>query len=99
MKETRVVNKELLDEIKKRNCIICGSSPCDPCHLKTVGSGGDDTEENVVPMCRRHHSEQHNLGIKSFYDKYFLFRLAVKERGLKFENVFGKWYLTSSQDS
>lgn len=56
-KTRRIQNRKLLDEIKSYPCCICGRRPCDPSHIKTVGSGGDDVPHNVVPMCRDHHIE------------------------------------------
>lgn len=36
--------------------------PCDPAHIKTRGSGGDDTDENLVSLCRPHHDAQEIMG-------------------------------------
>ena len=41
----------------------------DPAHIKTVGSGGPDTE-NIVPLCHFHHQELHNVGIITFQVEY-----------------------------
>lgn len=41
----------------------------DPAHLpKTRRLGGD--LDNVIPLCRYHHEEQHRMGVKSFAAKY-----------------------------
>jgi hypothetical protein len=39
-------------------------------------------------MCRAHHSEQHTLGILSFYNKHPFFRVALRGRG---------WFLLNGQ--
>lgn len=39
--------------------------PSEAAHLKSRGAGGG-WRENVVPLCRKHHAEQHRHGIKSF---------------------------------
>lgn len=70
MKPQRTVNEKLLEFTKKRPCIVCSLSPCDPCHIRSVGSGGGDDPENIVPMCRQHHTEQHKIGWIRFLEKY-----------------------------
>lgn len=40
----------------------CDSYRCgyvDPHHIKTRGSGGGDTDENVIGLCRKHHDAAH----------------------------------------
>ena len=46
-------------------------SVSDPHHVKTRGSGAPDAE-NLVPLCRVHHSECHQLGITEFQLRYNL---------------------------
>jgi hypothetical protein len=38
-------------------------------HVKAKGAGGDDVG-NTVPMCMRHHRQQHAIGIKTFQATY-----------------------------
>lgn len=45
-------------------CIVCGRSPSEPAHAKSRGAGG--TSEHLLPMCHRHHREQHMMGVTSF---------------------------------
>ena len=71
-KPTRVKDKELRRLIRGRPCLVCGASPSDAAHLKTVGSGGGDTVDNLIPLCRVHHVEQHAIGIDTFLSKYSL---------------------------
>ena len=33
------------------------SNGLDAHHIKTKGSGGDDTKENLITLCRRHHHQ------------------------------------------
>lgn len=65
-KKKRIVDVKLLQEVKKKPCLVCGYSPTDPCHIKSKGSGGNDIELNVLPLCRPCHTEQHTKGIKTF---------------------------------
>ena len=63
-----------LDYIRAQSCMIdgCLTWPCDVAHVRSRGSGGGDEPENVMPLCHRHHMEQHTIGIKSFAEKYDL---------------------------
>src|SRR5699024_8165485 len=66
-----------------RQCIICGAPNSDIAHLEAVGSGRDrrthdHTNHHVLALCRRHHGEQHDIGIQSFNDKYVLTNSWVK---------------------
>ena len=53
-----------LDFIKKQPCIICGTTQgIDPHHVTSVGAGGTDKQDNVIPLCRKHHSWIHCVGL------------------------------------
>ena len=69
-KPKRYRNESNLDLIRAMPCAVCGATPSDPDHLKTVGAGGGDELSNLTPLCRRHHTERHAIGVKTFYDKY-----------------------------
>src|SRR5699024_6925373 len=60
-----------------RQCIICGKPKSDIAHLEAVGSGRDrrthdHTNHHVLALCRRHHNEQHQVGIETFNQTYHL---------------------------
>lgn len=53
-------------------CLIgdqCFGTGVDACHVKSRGAGGDD-RGNLIPLCRSHHREQHQIGLRSFERKY-----------------------------
>ncbi len=63
-KNKRIVNKKLLKD-KKGVCQICGKKgSTEKHHKKTKGSGGDDTDENLIEVCRICHTKIHNGEIK-----------------------------------
>lgn len=63
-KNKRVVNKKLLQD-KKGICQICNvKGQTEKHHQKTKGSGGDDTEENLIEVCRKCHRSIHDGKIK-----------------------------------
>lgn len=67
-----VKSEENLDFVRNQRCQVCGRWPSDPDHLRTRGAGGDDSLENLMPLCRRHHTERGTIGIRSFVKKYSL---------------------------
>ena len=54
-----------------RKCVICGAENSDLAHREAVGSGRNRNKvkhigERVLALCRKHHSEQHQIGVDSF---------------------------------
>ncbi len=70
MKPKRVVNKKLLKMIAEAPCTVCLKYPSDPHHITSVGAGGGDVVENVMPLCRTHHDEWHRGGPGKMIRKY-----------------------------
>ena len=68
--KTKRILKARLAEIRDITCFAygCGFSPCDPAHVKSRGAGG--TYRDIIPLCHRHHQEQHTIGILTFARKY-----------------------------
>lgn len=46
--------------------------PVDKHHIKTRKSGGSDEPFNLIPLCRKHHTEIHQIGSVTFIEKYHL---------------------------
>ena len=64
-------SKENLLLIKSMMCMACHAMPpSDPAHLKSRKAGGGDQMWNLIPLCRKCHSEQHTIGLRRFVDKY-----------------------------
>lgn len=71
-KPKRIRNRQLLDRVKSQPCVISDAScrgVIDPQHITTVGHGGHDVENNVMPLCRAHHTEMGWSYVKMF-EKY-----------------------------
>ena len=63
-KNKRVVNKKLLKD-KKGICEICNKyTQTEKHHIKSKGSGGNDTEDNLIELCRTCHRLVHDGKIK-----------------------------------
>lgn len=70
-KRKRIVNRELLDYYHQLPCVVChcyGTTVAH--HIKTKGAGGDDSVENLIPLCTSHHQEIHNIGRDSMLERY-----------------------------
>lgn len=70
-KKKRIVDKELKIKISGKPCQACRRyPPSDPHHVTTVGAGGDDVPENLIPLCRVCHQEWHKSGPTIMVKKY-----------------------------
>lgn len=63
-KDLRIVNPELVKEVKNLGyCELANFGHCegphDPHHIKSRGSGGGDTPDNLICLCRAHHTACH----------------------------------------
>ena len=63
------MKRKQLNKSSKR-CLVCNSAFVDRAHVKTRGSGGCDSDWNVMSLCRVHHIEQGSIGIATFAMKY-----------------------------
>jgi hypothetical protein len=66
-----------------RTCVICGTKNADLAHRYAIGRGMDRRAmdhygNEVLALCRKHHTEQHQIGIGSFNNKYHLVNSWVK---------------------
>jgi len=81
-KSKRIEDDEVLSQIRSYPCTIClAPAPSQACHWHSKGAKGDDTLENLYSACFTHHREQHDQGIKTFYEKY-------KEKTKTFRRIF-----------
>src|SRR5699024_12451265 len=60
-----------------RHCIICVKPKSELAHKQAIGrcrnrNQMDHYSYEVLALCRNHHTEQHQIGIRSFNEKYHL---------------------------
>ena len=82
-----------LAEHRRKPCLVCGTTPTDVAHIRTKKASGIDEPFNYYPLCRKHHAEQHSLGVISFLVKYPKVFSYVIRQGWSVEVVNGKSYL------
>lgn len=63
---------EYVAHVKGLPCVVpgCTHRDIEAAHVVSRGAGGGP--EDIVPLCRTHHREQHDSGIRTFEDRYEL---------------------------
>ncbi len=79
----------MYSHVMKNVCLVCGNSNVDVAHIKTRGAGGSDASFNLMFLCRFHHSEQHQIGLVTFSNKYPKVTKHLLDNGWIIER--GKW--------
>ena len=80
-----VANRYIIACLKSKKCVIC-NSPADLEHWKTISAtkgtykNDDGLDGLFLPLCREHHSEKHNIGVKSFGAKYLIQGVKLDEK-------------------
>jgi hypothetical protein len=74
---------------KSNRCLVCGSHLTERAHIKTRGSGGGNEDWNIMYLCRRHHIEQHAIGIATFAMKYDSVMEYLTKNGWEIETIAG----------
>ena len=57
--------------VRAMPCLLLGSGcwgPIEAAHVRSRGAGG--TRRDLVPLCARHHREQHDRGIRTFQERH-----------------------------
>ena len=85
---TRDVNNYLYLCLKYRKCAVCGCHADIHHHENLVGMGMDRAKHNhidsrYIALCRVHHNECHNIGHKTFEDKYKITAIKLNEAAIK----------------
>jgi hypothetical protein len=61
-------SRERVEAIKAMPCCVCGSRPSENAHIRSRAAGG--TWQDIVPLCRAHHREQHDIGLATFQERH-----------------------------
>lgn len=84
----REVNNFLYLCLMHRKCAVCGCYADIHHHENLVGMGMDRVKHNhedsrYIALCRVHHNECHNIGHKTFEDKYKITAIKLSEVAIK----------------
>lgn len=68
----------------KRICVVCGAR-ADIHHVDSVGMGHNRNKithvgKKIMPICRVHHNEIHNIGNEKFMEKYHVSSIVADEK-------------------
>jgi len=88
-KPKRVKDKKALEKFRSQPCIICGDLS-DPCHIQSQGAGGDDLPDNLLSLCRKHHTEMHMKGWPHMFRFYRAVGDALFDKGFKLHHGGGR---------
>jgi hypothetical protein len=72
-KDTKLVCESYKTFIKSQRCLVCDSDGVDPDHL--IATGQRQSKRNdftLLPLCRSHHSQRHQIGNEWFESLYKL---------------------------
>lgn len=74
LKRTDDINAYLIQCIRHKRCCICGR-PADIHHVDAIGMGNDrrhydDSQNEIIALCREHHTQAHSLGGVRFMERY-----------------------------
>ena len=89
----RIIDKKLCESYQGRPCIICGRSGIGH-HVKSKGSGGHDLENNLMPLCQKHHVEIHAKGLQYFAMQYQAVKSWLEYYGYERNEITGAYFLS-----
>jgi len=77
------IDAALYSALKHRRCIVCGADG-ETHHWDAVGMGHDrrnfdDSGHRKICLCRVHHNEAHNIGVKCFEEKHHVYGIIYKK--------------------
>lgn len=78
------VDRYLIMCLRKQICCVC-NQPGEIHHVDSIGIGRDrtkvdDSKNRKICLCRRHHSEAHQIGMKAFQEKYHVYGIVWEGR-------------------
>jgi Putative HNHc nuclease len=90
-REPRIRDNKHLDFIRSLPCCICGGIDTEAAHIRTASlehgkshTGMQERPSDIwsLPLCNRHHREQHGMNEMSFWAQYQInpFALAITLR-------------------
>ncbi len=90
-KKSRIKDRKFLDTFHNQPCVVCGITPSDPDHIKTVKSGGGDEAWNIWPLCRLDHIKKHTIGLNELVRRYPHVKNHLLSRGWHYDDLKRKW--------
>lgn len=70
VKQPREKDAKYLRAIRKLPCLVCRQTPSEAAHVRigsNAGMGLKPHDRRTIPLCHKHHMEQHSLGEQRFW--------------------------------
>lgn len=82
------INGYMFKSLMHRKCCVCWKRAEIHHHEKLVGMGRDrnafdHSKSKFLPLCRAHHSEAHNIGLRTFESKYHVAAVGLSQENIK----------------
>ena len=79
------INAAVFASLKHKRCILC-NSPGETHHWDAIGRGYDrttydDNHLRKICLCRKHHTEAHQIGRAEFEERYHVYGIIYNEKG------------------
>lgn len=92
IERTEDIYNYLVSCIHHKKCCICGR-PADIHHLDAIGMGNDrthydDSKNEIIALCRMHHTIAHNRGRESFCNLYHVFGVPRMSVDAFYQKIF-----------
>lgn len=85
-----ILDKDFQEQIRQLPCVVCCAAPRSTVsHIKTRGSGGDDSWFNCTPKCGKHHMEWESSAPSDFFERWPHFKEYLFSLGWYIDD-FGK---------
>ena len=67
-------SKKHLQFVASQPCLLCGATDVQACHIRIgfLGLGIKPCDSKTVPLCLAHHTKQHSMNEKKFWESYGL---------------------------
>jgi len=73
-------------------CIVCGDTyQVSGDHIKSFGSGGKCTDDNMMPLCFKHHRQKEDIKLTRFVKEYPFLEDVLIQKGFWFSKFDNKW--------
>jgi len=92
-REPRQRDERHLDYIRSLPCCICGGIDTEAAHIRTAslahgkqhtGMAEKPSDKWALPLCNRHHNEQHSMNELAFWKQYdidpFMLAITLRDR-------------------
>lgn len=93
-KRQLIRDREYLNAMRDFDCVISGSSPCDPAHIRYGLQGGiglKPPDDHALPLAPALHAAQHQTGEIRFWRQSVTDDLLMRALVALAEKIYAEW--------